>query len=134
MTKTKTKRHVMKKNNKTRKNKITFIEKNHFIQEILKEWVKQTHGHYKRDISSPYEDDYYLSFTKYHDYFNHIHVVLKKFKQNHNLHNNILYVMKKYDLKKEKVDHSKEIKINIFSDPAKIVHNMIKNYADFNQT
>jgi hypothetical protein len=133
MTKTKTKRHVMKKNNKTRKH-VTFVRKNHFIQEILKEWVKQTHGHYKRDISSPYEDDYYLSFTKYHDYFNHIHVVLKKFKQNHNLHNNILYVMKKYDLKKEKVDHSKEIKINIFSDPAKIVHNMIKNYADFNQT
>ena len=36
MTKTKTKRHVMKKNNKTRKHKITFIEKNHLYKKFLR--------------------------------------------------------------------------------------------------
>jgi hypothetical protein len=131
---TKSRRNIYKKSaNKTKKNnKIIFTKKKQFIQDILKEWKKQTYGHYERDKMTIYEDDYYLSFKKKDDYYNHIHLILKNFKNNHNSNNNIIYVMKKMDTKNKNGSvHSKVIKISIFSNPEKVVSNMIKKYEEF---
>jgi hypothetical protein len=126
----KTKKNIKYKKNTTRK-KITFDKKKKFIEEILKEWKKQTRGYYNVDKISIYLNDYYLYFEKKSSFYNHIHLVLKHFKNNHNLSNNILYVLKKYDTKKNKVIHSKEIKISIYSNPVLVVRNMIKRYVNF---
>ena len=131
---TKSRRYIYKKSaNKTRKNNITFSKKKLFIEEILKEWKKQINGHYKRDKISIYKDDYYLSFDKKDNFYNHIHLILKDFTNNHNNHNNIIYVMKKMDKKINAIVHSKVIKISIFSDPEKIVRNMIRRYNEFSK-
>jgi hypothetical protein len=128
---TKSRRHIYKRpKNKTYK--ITFVKKEKFIQSILKEWSKK--GHYKKDKITIYQDDYYLSLNKKDDFYNHIHLILKNFPTNHNSHNNIIYVMKKMDTKnKNAVVHSKEIKISVFSDPKKVVRNMIKKYKEFSE-
>jgi hypothetical protein len=118
------------KKNVTRK-KITIYKKKKFIEEILKEWKKQTGGSYNVDKISEYLNDYYLYFEKKSSFYNHIHLVLNDFTENHNLNNNILYVLKKYDLEKNEVVHSKRIKISIFSNPVIVVHNMIKRYVSF---
>jgi hypothetical protein len=129
---TKSRRHIYKKSvNKTRRhNKVTFLKKKKFIQDILKEWKKQTYGHCERDKKTIYIDDYYLSFNNKDNFYNHIHLILKNFKNNHNS-NNIIYVMKKYDTKLSKIIHSKVIEISIFSDTEKVVSNMIKKYKEF---
>jgi len=120
--------------NKTIKNKrVTSLKKRDFIKEILKEWKKQTDGHCERDKISQYEDDYYLSFSKTGDFYNHIHLVLKNFIKDKNIHNNFLYVFKKMDKKENKVIHSPEIKISVFSNPKIVVRNMIKRYKEFNK-
>jgi hypothetical protein len=128
---TKSRRHIYKRpKNKTYK--ITFIKKQQFIKSILKEWSKN--GHYERDKTTIYQDDYYLSLNKKDDFYNHIHLILKHFPTNHNSHNNIIYVMKKMDTKnKNVIVHSKEIKISIFSDPKKVVRNMIQQYNKFSE-
>jgi len=107
------------------------IKKREFIKAILKEWKNQTSGCYEKDNMTIYEGDYYLSFNKKCDFYNHIHLVLKNFNNDKNIHNNhFLYVMKKMD-KDNKVVHSPEIKINVMSDPKIVVRNMIKNYKNF---
>ena len=85
----------MKSKTKTRKNlKLTIPRKKQFIQSILRQWKKQTViGHYYRDTTSRYKDDYYMCLHL-NDYYNHIHIVLNNFKTNHNLHNNIVFIMK----------------------------------------
>jgi len=129
----KSRRHIYKKHvNKTRKNKITFLQKKKFIEEILKEWKKQTRGHYEKDKLTIYKDDYYLSFSLHNNFYNHVHLILKDFNHTHNNHNNIIYVIKKMDTtKKNKIVHSKEIKINVFSEPKKVVRHMIQRYNEF---
>jgi hypothetical protein len=127
---TKSRRHIYKRpKNKTYK--VTFTKKQKFIKAILKEWSKK--GNYERDKMTIYQNDYYLSFTKNvkYNYNNHIHLVLKNFSTDHNMHNNILYVIKKMDKKTGDIVHSKEIKISIFSDPKKVVYNMIRRYKEF---
>ena len=123
---TKSRRHIYKKpKNKTYK--VTHSKKKKFVQAILKEWSKV--GSYERDKMTIYEDDYYLSFHDKDDFYNHIHLILKNF---HNNDNNIKYVMKKMD-NQGKITHSKVIKISVFLDPKKVVHNMIQNYKEFSE-
>jgi hypothetical protein len=127
---TKSRRHIYKKpKNKTYK--VTFTKKQNFIRGILKEWSKE--GYYERDKISIYHDDYYLSFNKKDDFYNHIHLILKNFSTDHNNHNNIIYVMKKMDAKTGEIVHSKEIKLSIFSHPKKVVYNMIRRYKEFSE-
>jgi len=116
--------------NKTRKNSITFSKKREFIKEILKEWKKQTNGNFQRDKITQYKDDFYLSFNRNGDFFNHIHLILKNFRNDKNIHNNFLYVLKKMD-KDNKIVHSSRFKINVLSNPKKVVHNMIDHYKEF---
>ena len=125
----------MKSKTKTRKNlKLTIPRKKQFIQSILRQWKKQTViGHYYRDTTSRYKDDYYLCLHL-NDYYNHIHIVLNNFKTNYNLHNNILFVMKKGDCEDDNIVHSNEIKTSIFSDPEKVVHNLIRRFDEFNHS
>jgi len=126
------------KNNKNNHNKtkkhhhITFFEKKKFIYSIINEWKKQTNGSYSIDKNTAYKYDYYLSFNKKGDYYNHIHIVLKNFPVNHNTHNNIVYVMKKYNIKTNQIEHS-VVRISIFSDPYIVVRNMIKKYVKFTE-
>ena len=70
---TKSIRNIYKRpKNKTRKhNKVYFLQKQQFIQSILKEWIKV--GSYERDKMTIYKDDYYLSLHKKVDFYNHIH-------------------------------------------------------------
>lgn len=123
--------------NKIKKNKtlkITKDIKEKFIKQILKEWKKQTNGRIKMDKTSEFKYDYYLLFTNYDDYNNHIHLLLKKFHYDNNTNNNILYIMKKYDKLTSNIIHSNAFKINIFSNPSKIVYNMIQKYNKFINT
>jgi hypothetical protein len=129
----KSRRHIYKKpKNTTRKlNKVTFEKKKQFIQLLLKEWKKQTHGHYEKDKMTIYKDDYYLSFSLHDNFYNHIHLLLKNYKDKHNL----IYIMKKMDIKKNNdIVHSKAYKISIFSNPEKVVRNMIRNYKEFSES
>jgi len=128
---TKTKKNTIKKNRTYKKNKITIKRKTKFIHEILKQWKKQTKGAIEKDKTTIYEYDYYLSFDKIPNRNNHIHLALKDFHYNDNIHNNLIYIMKKYDINKSKIVHSQPIRINIFSEPAKIVNNMIIRYNKF---
>ena len=117
--------------NKIKKNKtlkITKDNKKKFIKQLLKEWEKQTNGRVVMDTKTKYKYDYYLLFSNYDDYDNHIHLLLN------NINNNIFYMMKKYNKNTSKIRHSNKFKINIFSDPAKIVYNMIQNYNEFIST
>ncbi len=123
-TKSKTKSKTIKKRS------ITIQLKNKFIHNILSSWKKHTNGNIKKDSNKMYKYDYYLSFSKIHDSFNHIHLILHNFHYDNN-HNNIIYVIKKFDKEKQQIINSKEIKINIFSNPDKVVVNMIKNYDKF---
>jgi uncharacterized protein with NAD-binding domain and iron-sulfur cluster len=50
--------------------------------------------------------------------------MIDNFKTNHNLYNNILFVMKKCDNESDTIVHSTEIKTSIFSDPEKVVYNL----------
>jgi len=123
--------------NKIKKNKtlkITRVNKKQFINQILKEWKKQTTGMIIMDTKRHYKYDYYLLFSNYNDYNNHIHLLLNNFHYNHNINNNILYMMKKYDKSTSKIVHSNKFKINIFSNPSKIVYNIIQNYNKFINT
>jgi hypothetical protein len=128
---TKSRRHIYKRpKNKTYK--VTFSKKKKFIHDILKEWTNG--GYYDRDKMSIYEDDYYLYFDKKTKFYNHIHLILKDFTNNHNNHNNLIYVMKKIDTNNNNaIVHSKVIKISIFSDPEKVVRNMIRRYNEFSK-
>lgn len=130
MTKTLKKRIIK---NKTLK--ITLNKKNKFIKDLLKEWKKQTNGTITLDKSEEdYNGDYYLSIEKIDNYNNHIHLILHNFNKNHNSYNNIIYVMKKINMKTSEILHSNAIKLNINSDPKKIVKNMIKNFNKFNNS
>jgi len=125
------------RNNKTLK--ITKGKKQIFVQKIIKEWKKQTNGFSKMDSTTQYKYDYYLFLNNSQDYTNnHIHLILKNKHKNHIFHgihstnNSIIYVMKKYDDKdKSKIIHSKAKRVRIFSDPAKIVKEMIEEYNKF---
>lgn len=110
------------KNKTKRKQKIKKCE---FIKAILKEWKKQTGVYYEKDQMTIYEGDYYLSLNKNVDFYNHIHLILKNF-------NDIKYVMKKMG-KDNKVVHSQQVKIDVLSEPKKIVRHMIKNYKEFSK-
>jgi len=124
----KTKRNKIKKNKTL---KITNSKKTNFIHEIVKEWVIQTKGRVVMDKKTEYKYDYYLLFSNYDDYNNHIHLLLNNYHDDHNNYNNIKYMLKKYNIKTKRIIHSKKYKINIFSDPVKIVYNMIQNYNNF---
>jgi len=122
------------KNNKTKNNrtkKITINSKQKFINSILKEWSKQTNGGSITKDNSKYKNDYYLSFTKNSDYYYHIHLILHKFNRTHSKKNNIQYILKKLNKRKIMIVHSQVFNIDIFSDPASIVKEMIKNYKLF---
>ena len=133
MTKTNKNNKKTIKNKTRRKKSITFSKKREFIKEILKEWKKQTNGYFQRDKITQYTDDFYLSFNKNGYFYNHIHLILKNFKNDKNIHNNFLYVLKKMDTKDNKIVHSPRFKINVLSDPKKVVYNMIKNFKDFSK-
>jgi hypothetical protein len=125
------------KRNKIKKNKTlktTKDNKNRIVAQILKEWKKQTNGSFVMDTETEFKYDYYLLFSNYDDYNNHIHLILNKFHYNNNINNNIFYMMKKYNKNTSRIRHSNKLKINIFSDPAKIVYNMIQNYNEFINT
>ena len=113
--------------NKTKKN-ITKKIKEKFIDDIIKNW-KKLGGDVKRDLTTRYKYDYYLSIDKTHDYNNHIHLVLKHFYYDCNTSDNFSYLMKKCS--KNRIIHSKSKKISIFSDPKIIVKRMFNNYNKF---
>lgn len=124
------------KNNKTLK--IYKKDKKHvFAQKIIKEWKKQTNGCVKIDSTTVYKYDYYLLFSNFDDYKNHIHIALKNKYYNDNFHglnntnNYIKYIMKKYDVAKSRIIHSKPRNISIYSDPSKIVYKIIQEYNKF---
>lgn len=111
-------------------NKITDEYKQIFINNLLTEWKNQTNdANIKRDARHKYEGDYYLSFSKKKDDYNHIHLILQKFNKNHNAYDNIKYIIKKNN--NNKIIYSQVIDVSIFSDPKIIVENMIKHYENF---
>lgn len=114
------------KKTKTKNYNTTSSKKKNFIKAILNEWKTLTGGYCEKDTMTIYKNDYYLSFNKIGDFNNHIHLILKNL-------NDIKYVMKKMDMKENKIVHSQEIKINTLSDPKKIVRSMIANYKDFSK-
>ena len=121
------------KKSKTRKKKVTFVNKNQFIKSILQQWKKQTDGgNWYRDKKANYKDDYYLCL-KLKDDYNHIHLILNQFKTNHNLQKHVEFVMKKYNDQLGKPEHSNTIKSSIFSDPEIVVHNIIRRFNEFNE-
>jgi hypothetical protein len=132
MTKTKCNKVKNNKRLKIRKNK-----KQAFVEKLIKEWKKQINGCVKLDSTTEYKYDYYLLLNNYDDYSNHIHIMLKKKYHNHivrGLHstdNSIIYLMKKYDIDKSKIVHSKPRRVSIFSDPTKIVYEIIQEYNKF---
>ena len=79
--------------------------------------------------------DYYLQLRNLDDYDNHIHLFLKKNYDNiliYKINNStILYKMKKFDIKTSKLIHSRPRRISIFSDPSKIVSELIQEYNKF---
>ncbi len=116
---------VRKARNKTKK--ITYSAKKQFINKILKEWSSQTNGGFvKKDVTTQYEDDYYLSPYKHDSYETHVHLVIHHFPKNKNTKNNILYLFKKYNN-----IHSKSVDIDIRDDPKIIVKKMIREFKDF---
>ena len=133
MTKNKTSKNKIMKNkttkNKTLKNKL-INKKAKFIQNILKEWKKQTTGLVEKDKKDRYKNDYYLDLNNASNYNNHIHLILKNFTINRNT-DDILYMMKKFNIPDEKVIHSKPFKVNINSNPKTLVRDMIQNYDQF---
>lgn len=123
--------------NKIKKNKTLKIikdDKKKFIKQLLKEWKKQTNGRVVMDTKTEFKYDYYLLFSNYNDYNNHIHLLINNFHYNNNNINNIFYMMKKYNKNTSRIVHSNKFKINIFSNPAKIVYNMIQKYNEFINT
>lgn len=125
-----TKKNRTKKNT-TKKNATSiFHQKKNFVNGILQEWKKQTHdGCIEKDAKNKYVNDYYLSFGKDCDFYNHIHLMLYDYETNHNTKNNIKYLLKKNVY--SKTVHSKLFKINIFSNPKIVVKHMIQHYSDF---
>jgi len=123
------------KNNKTLK--IRKSKKQAFVEKIIKEWKNQINGCVKLDSTTEYKYDYYLLLNNFHDRNNHIHLILKNKHKNHifyGLHstnNSIIYLMKKYDIDKSKIIHSKPRRVSIFSDPTKIVYEIIQEYNKF---
>ncbi len=124
------------KNNKTLK-KTNKNKKQIFAQQISKKWKEQTNGCAKIDDKTTYKYDYYLLFSNFDDYDNHIHLILESKYYNRNLlrlhstNNYIVYIMKKYDVNNSKIIHSKQRSISIHSDPAKIVYEIIEEYDKF---
>lgn len=126
--------------NKVKNNKTLKIQKNKktiFAQKLIKEWKEQTNGCVKIDDTTTYKYDYYLLFSNFDDYDNHIHIMLKSKDYNRNLfrfhstNNYIVYLMKKYDVNNSKIIHSKPRRISIHSDPVKIVLEIIEEYDRF---
>jgi hypothetical protein len=118
-------RKVRKTHNKTKK--ITQSVKKKFIKNILEEWSIQTNGCFiKKDTTTKYNGDYYLSPYKKNSYETHVHLVIHHFPKNKNTKNNILYLFKKYDN-----IHSNSIDIDIRDDPKIIVKKMIREFKDF---
>ena len=115
---------------KTKKRKITYSIKHSFINKLLKEWKEQTNGFVYRDQMGSYKNDYYLTFFKKGGYNNHIHLILKNFNDNHNTHN-ICYMLKYFNKDTNKIIHSSDYKINIYSNPKTVVKNMIHRYKKF---
>ena len=112
--------------------KIHFMKKT-FVNRILNEWKNQTNnGNVTRDDESPnYVGDYYLSFAKTNDYDNHIHLFLgEKCNDNDNPHC-IFYVLKKYNPKTNKIQHSDAVLTDIRSNPKLVVIDMIERYREF---
>lgn len=129
-------KHISKRNKSKRKNnirnktkrKITYVSKKNFINELLKEWMKQTNGgNIKIDTTTQYAHDYYLSLDNYHNYDIHVHLILHHFRENKNTKNNIEYVFKKY-----KNIHSGVFSINLNNDnPRKVVKKFHKDFLFF---
>jgi hypothetical protein len=110
--------------------RIFYEMKYKFINNLLSEWKKQTgDANIRRDKGKVYKNDYYLSFVKNNDSYNHIHLILDNCNKNQNIDDNIKYVIKKNN--NNKILHSEEIYISIFSEPKIIVENMIKQYENF---
>ena len=105
-----------------------------FISDLLSEWKKQTNNaNIRRDKGKVYKNDYYLSFVKNNDSYNHIHLILDNCNKNQNIDRNIDHNIK-YVIKKNynnNILHSEELFISIFSEPKIIVENMIKQYENF---
>ena len=120
-----TKRKINKNNNTKRK-----INKNKtiFINKIIYYWKKYTGGNVKNDV---YLKDYYFSFDKTHNYFNHIHLLLKGFNYTHDSHDNIKYVIKRVNPKTLQIEHTKKIKISIHSNPEIVTTHMITKFNEF---
>ena len=118
---------VRKTHNKTKK--ITHSVKKKFIKNILKEWSIQTNGCFiKKDTTTKYNGDYYLSPYKKNSYDTHVHLCLNYYNKNdkNNTKNDIEYLFKKYNN-----IHSKSVCININDDPKIIVKKMIREFKDF---
>lgn len=117
---------------KTKKlKKINKTNKKVFIDDLIYYWKKYTGGYVKIDKTPIYAEDYYFSYYKDHDYDNHIHLILKGFNYNNNTHNNIKYVIKKMNIKSNKIEHTMPYKISIYSNPETVIKNMIKNHDKF---
>ena len=115
---------------KTQKRKITYTIKSLFINKLLNEWVVQSNGFVYRDLIGLYKNDYYLTFSKKGGYNNHVHLILKNFNDNHNT-NNICYMLKYFNKNTNKIIHSSDYKIHIYSNPKTVVKNIIHRYKKF---
>ena len=72
-----------------------------------------------------------MYFRRKNSFYYHIHLVLHNFVKTHSFYDNFFYILKKYDTHKNKIIHSKEFKIGIFSDPKEVVKDMISEYKEF---
>ena len=102
------------------------------LSKIFKMSLKiQTKGYVNIDKEGRYINDYYLNFNNRNPIYYHIHLALHNFIKTRSFYNNFVYILKKYDNYKKEIVHSKEFKINCFSDPKKIVQEMIYEYNEF---
>ena len=135
----KIRRHSLRKNKNTKKNKTRrqslFCKKKHFIKELLYNWKKQTHGGcFEKDKTTQYINDYYLSLKKKCDYNNHIHLVLHNYEVKHNNTKSVFYLIKKINNTTGVISHSTVVEISIFSNPAKVVQDMLRQFAKYKKS
>ena len=119
-------RNLHRKTIKHKSRPILYKTKKTFVDKILYQWRKQTNcGNIKIDTTTQYIHDFYLSLGKEHSKHYHIHFILHHFIDDHNLKNNLGYVVKYYN------KHSALSPLSVYENPIKIVKNMLKEMKVF---
>ena len=119
-----------------------YYNKEVIINKILYEWNNKTNGGFIKKAKNNYADDYYLSFSKYEDNQNHIHLITNRYYYDYDSFINVFFTSSfelmptitiGYVLKKDN-KNSLPIKINDKDTPKNICKKMIEHYHNFEST